>query len=47
MLCRGINVAKFRKEARVVHEEVLNLGPGRIEEFDQSLLKPVEYEDLN
>jgi hypothetical protein len=46
-LCRGINVAKFRKEARVVHEEVLNLGPGRIEEFDQSLLKPVEYEDLN
>ena len=26
---------------------VLNLGPERIDEFDLSLLKPVEYKELN
>jgi len=45
--CRGVNVAQFRKEARIVHEAVLDLGPDRIEEFDRSLLRPVTYEDLN
>ncbi len=44
--CRGVNVVQLRKEARAVHKALLNLGPERIEEFDQSLLKPVKYEDL-
>jgi hypothetical protein len=46
-LCRGVNVDQIRTEARIVHEAVLNLGPERIDEFDQSLLKPVEFGDLN
>ena len=46
-LCRGVNVVQIRKEARIVHEALLSLGSERIEELDQSLLKPVEYEDLN
>jgi hypothetical protein len=45
--CRGVNVAQLRKEERAVHQAFLSLGPERIEEFDQSLLKPIEYEDLN
>ena len=44
--CRGVKVIQLRKEARAVHKALLNLGPERIEEFDQSLLKPVKYEDL-
>jgi hypothetical protein len=44
--CRGVKVIQLRKEARAVHKELLYLGPERIEEFDQSLLKPVKYEDL-
>ena len=44
--CRGVNVVQLRKEERAVHKALLNLGPERIEEFDQSLLKPVKYEDL-
>ncbi len=44
--CRGVNVVQLRKEERAVHKALLNLGPERIEEFDQSLMKPVKYEDL-
>ena len=44
--CRGVKVIQLREEARAVHKALLNLGPERIEEFDQSLLKPVKYEDL-
>ena len=46
-LCRGVNVAQIRTEARIVHKAVLNLGPEGIDEFDQSLLKPVQFGDLN
>ena len=45
--CRGVNVAQLRTEARAVHQALLSLGPERIEEFDQSLLKPVDYKELN
>jgi predicted metal-dependent hydrolase len=42
--CRGIQVEELRRNAKVVIEEVLRLGPGRIGEFDRSLLKPVRWE---
>jgi predicted metal-dependent hydrolase len=41
--CRGVDVARLRAEAREVHEELLRLGPERIEEFDRSLLRPVHF----
>jgi CheY-like chemotaxis protein len=41
--CRGINVAKLREDAYIVHDEMLKLGAERIEELDHHLLKPIEY----
>ena len=44
-VCRGVHIAKLRQEAGIVRQELLDLGPERISEFDRSLLKPVEYKD--
>jgi predicted metal-dependent hydrolase len=41
--CRGINIGKLRKDAELVYQELLELGPERLDEFDFSLLKPVEF----
>lgn len=46
-ICRGINIEKLRQEVRAVHQELQKLGPERIVEFDQSMLKRVEYQELN
>ena len=45
--CRGVNVRKLRQEAKTVHETMLSLGPERISELDNNLLKPVEYSSPN
>ena len=45
--CRGFNIAQLRDESRIAHQALLNLGPEGIDEFDLSLLKPVEYKELN
>jgi CheY-like chemotaxis protein len=42
-LCRGVDVARLREDARRVHQALLTLGPDRIADFDRSLFKPVEY----
>lgn len=42
-ICRGVDIKKLRMEARIAHQELLNLGPERIKEFDLSLLRPVHY----
>lgn len=42
--CRGINVGKIKADLDIVYSEVLRLGPDRLSEFDQSLLKPYELE---
>jgi CheY-like chemotaxis protein len=42
-LCRGVDVARLREDARRVHQALLALGPDRIAAFDRSLFKPVEY----
>jgi len=44
-LCRGIRVGELRTDAEAVINEVRSLGPERISEFDNSLLKPVRWED--
>jgi predicted metal-dependent hydrolase len=44
-ICRGIHVDRLRAEAEAAINEVRRLGPGRISEFDQSLLKPVQWEE--
>jgi len=42
--CRGINVGRIKADLDMVYTEVLRLGPERLGEFDQSLLKPFEWE---
>jgi len=42
-ICCGVNVGKLRADLDQVIAEVQRLGPEHIAEFDQSLLKPVEW----
>jgi CheY-like chemotaxis protein len=42
-LCRGVDVAQLRADARRVYDQVLTLGRSRIVEFDFSLFQPVRY----
>ena len=42
-LCRGVDVARLREDARQIHQALLALGPENIASFDRSLFKPVEY----
>jgi len=42
-VCRGVDVAKLREDARTVHANLLALGQERIAEFDRSLLQPVIF----
>lgn len=42
-LCRGIDLGQLRRDLEQVIAQVRRLGPKRIQEFDQSLLKPVVF----
>jgi uncharacterized protein len=42
-ICRGIEVGKLRRDAEVVITEVRRLGIEKISEFDNFLLKPVQW----
>ena len=42
-LCRGVDVARLRSDARLVYDQLLALGRSRISEFDRSLFQPVHY----
>ena len=44
-ICRGIFVDKLRKDSETVLGQIMLLGEMRIGEFDQSLLKPVHWEE--
>ena len=44
-VCCGVNVGKLRADLDQVIAEVQRLGPERIAEFDQSLLKPVLWDE--
>ncbi|MBN1669352.1 MAG: DUF309 domain-containing protein [Anaerolineales bacterium] len=41
--CRGVEAGPLRRQAYLVHDRLLEIGPERIGEFDRSLLKPVEW----
>lgn len=42
-VCRGIEVGKLRRDGEAAINEVIRLGLENIAEFDNSLLKPVEW----
>jgi len=44
-VCCGVNVSQLRADLDRVMAEVQRLGPERIAEFDQSLLKPVLWDE--
>jgi uncharacterized protein len=44
-VCRGIAVGQLRRDAEAAMSEVRRLGMERISEFDDSLLKPVQWEE--
>ena len=44
-VCRGIQVAKLRRDAETVIAEVKRLGMERISEFNNSLLQPVQWDE--
>ena len=44
--CRGVDVGQLRMDLHEAVTEVQRLGPVRIAEFSQSLLKPVIWRDV-
>ena len=44
-ICRGIEVGKLRENAEAVITEVRRLGMEKISEFDNSMLRPVEWSE--
>ena len=44
-ICRGIEVGQLRKNAEIVIAEVLKLGMERIAEFDNLLLRPIQWNE--
>ena len=44
-VCRGLDIGRLREDAYAVYEELQQLGRERIKEFDQTLLKPIHFED--
>jgi hypothetical protein len=43
--CRGVDVARFRREAQAARAALEALGPERLADFDRSLFKPVPFVD--
>jgi hypothetical protein len=44
--CCGINLEQFRQDADAVEQAVLRLGSVHIEDFDKTLLKPIDYQSF-
>lgn len=45
-VCQGVDVAQLRRDSYAVRAELQRLGPERLAEFDQALLKPVSLIQL-
>lgn len=41
--CRGIDIGRLRQDAQQAHQQLLELGPQRIHEFDRAFFRPVAY----
>lgn len=44
-ICKGIHVGNLRGDAEAVMQEVVRLGPERIEKFDPAHLPPVKWDE--
>lgn len=44
-ICRGINMKQLRKDAETAIKELERLGKEKINEFDKSLLKPIQWNE--
>ncbi len=42
--CRGVDIAQFRQDAYAVHDEILALGPEKLDGFSAEKLKPIRWE---
>ena len=42
-VCRGVNIAKLRRNAAEVQAILTELGPEQIEAFDTAVIQPIEY----
>lgn len=42
-ICRGVDVAKLLEDATVVQNQLAELGPAKIGEFDFSLFRPIKF----
>lgn len=42
--CRGVDIDRLRSDFEIVIAEVRRLGPGRLDEFNAALLRPVIWE---
>lgn len=43
-VCRGVNVARLRQNVDLIQETVNQLGPDRLDEFDENLVQEIEYD---
>ncbi len=41
--CRGVDIARLKLDSQNVYDQLVGLGPDRLAEFDQQLLRPVHY----
>ena len=42
-VCRGVNLQKLRQDVSTVQEALVSMDEGKIEDFDTSLFKPIEF----
>jgi predicted metal-dependent hydrolase len=43
--CRGVNIAQLRRDAEAVYQQILELGPENIGQFDRNSFPPVRTTD--
>ena len=41
-ICQTLDVASLREQARAIHDEIVTLGPDRLEEFDREKLRRIK-----
>lgn len=42
-MCKGVDIARLKKDVNAVQREFLELGPDKVDEFNVNLLHPIEY----
>ncbi len=44
-VCRGINIDRLKDDANHVHRILVEMGPDAMNDFDQSILPPIEFKE--